>query len=74
MLLLGGRDLVLLPATYAVRLRHASDHSRSARIQNCNGRLVEPACGFILTRQIPVSLLSERNRAVSISYFEMICY
>ena len=35
LLLLGGRDLVLLPTLYAVRLDYASHRTRSAGIQNC---------------------------------------
>ena len=40
LLLLGGRDLVLLPTLYAVRLDYASHRTRSAGIQNCRDRLV----------------------------------
>ena len=40
MLLLGGRDLLLLPAPYAVRLGDASADTRSAGIQNRGDRLV----------------------------------
>jgi hypothetical protein len=40
MLLLSGRDLLLLPAPYAVRLGHASADTRSAGIQDRGDRLV----------------------------------
>src|SRR5439155_12622887 len=43
LLLLGGRDLLLLPTLYAVRLDHASDRTRSAGVQNCRDRLVAAA-------------------------------
>ena len=35
LLLLGGRDLVLLPTLYAVRLDRVSDRTHSAGVQNC---------------------------------------
>ena len=41
--MLGGRDLLLLPTLYAVRLDHASDRTRSAGVQNCRDRLVVAA-------------------------------
>src|SRR5437667_5651010 len=43
LLLLGGRDLLLLPTLYAVRLDHASDRTRSAGVQICRDRLVVAA-------------------------------
>ena len=43
MLLLDGRDLLLLPTLYAVRLDDASDHTGSAGVQHCRDRLVVAA-------------------------------
>ena len=40
LLLLGKRDLVLLPTLQAVRLDRADGHSHSARVQNCCNWLV----------------------------------
>src|SRR5262249_23074481 len=40
LLLLGRRDLVLLPALHAVRLDRTGDRSHSARLQNCRNWLV----------------------------------
>jgi hypothetical protein len=37
------RDLLLLPALYAIRLNHASDPIRSARVLNCHDRLIMAA-------------------------------
>src|SRR5499433_1496467 len=41
--MLGGRDLLLLPALYGVRLDHASDRTCSAGLQNWRDRLVKLA-------------------------------
>jgi hypothetical protein len=40
LLLLGGRDLLLLSTVYAVRLDHASAGTRSAGVQNCRNWLL----------------------------------
>ena len=40
MLLLGGRDLVLLPTLHAVRLDRAGGRNHPPRLQNCSDWLV----------------------------------
>jgi len=42
--LLGGRDLVLLPTLYAVRLDRVSDRTHSAGVQNCRDWSVVSSC------------------------------
>jgi hypothetical protein len=46
LLLLCGRDLLLLPTLYAVRLDRASDCTRSAGVQNRRDRLVVAAAPY----------------------------
>jgi hypothetical protein len=75
MLLLGGRDLLLLPAPYVVRLGYARADTRPAGIQNRDDRLVVLLLADVhLRRQMPIWLPNEWERAASIGYLEMSRY